>query len=69
MCQQAHKVQPLVGNTKEFLDMTLKWVLDTADTDVQRLSALKLVASIVNRHADGALYITVICITLELMDY
>jgi len=37
----------------QFLDSLLKWVLETADTDLQRMSALRMVASILNKHVDG----------------
>ncbi|KAF9480547.1 ARM repeat-containing protein [Pholiota conissans] len=41
-----------LGNIGEFLDMLLKWVLDVADNDLQRYSALHIMASILNRHVD-----------------
>jgi hypothetical protein len=36
-----------------FLRTLLNWVLDVADSDLQRLSALHIVASTVNRRAEG----------------
>ncbi|KAF8159570.1 Dos2-interacting transcription regulator of RNA-Pol-II-domain-containing protein [Crassisporium funariophilum] len=41
-----------LGNLTQFLDMLLDWVLMTADNDLQRLSALHVVSSIVNRRVD-----------------
>jgi hypothetical protein len=41
-------------NIGVFLNTLLKWVLDIADNDLQRTSALHIVASVVNRRAEGA---------------
>ncbi|KAF8967720.1 ARM repeat-containing protein [Flammula alnicola] len=51
-----HKeVQLSLGNIGDFLDLVLKWVLEVADTDLQKYSALHMVASILNRQADQLL--------------
>lgn len=42
-----------VENLSEFLETILKWVLETADGDLQKNAAIHLVAVIVNRKADG----------------
>lgn len=44
-----------IGNTEEFLDELLTWVVTVTENDLQRLAALHIVAAIVNRQAPGTL--------------
>ncbi len=48
------KIRLPPDNIGVFLNTLLKWVLDIADNDLQRISALHIVASVVNRRAEGA---------------
>jgi len=49
-----HKeVQLELGDISQFLDALLVWVLDTADTELAKISALQMLSSIVNRRSDG----------------
>ncbi|KJA28181.1 hypothetical protein HYPSUDRAFT_130307 [Hypholoma sublateritium FD-334 SS-4] len=48
-----HKeVRLVLENLANFLDMLLNWVLDIADNDLQRYSALHIVASTLNKQAN-----------------
>ncbi|KAF8817465.1 ARM repeat-containing protein [Phlegmacium glaucopus] len=48
-----HKeVQLVLSDISQFLDALLAWVLDTADTELAKISALQMLSSIVNRRSD-----------------
>ena len=47
------------------MDSLLNWVLETADTDLQRISALHMVASILNKHVDGMFSYVLVSIPLS----
>ena len=49
-----YQAQISLGDIGQLLDSLLVWVLETADTDLQRMSALHMVASILNKHVDGS---------------
>lgn len=42
----------MLKTTEMFLDMLLNWVLEHADNDLQKYSALHIVASILNKQVD-----------------
>lgn len=46
------EVRLSLGDIDKFLDSLLTWVLEIADTDLQRISALRMIASILNKHVD-----------------
>ena len=48
-----YQVQISLGDIGQLLDSLVVWVLETADTDLQRNSALHMIASILNKHIDG----------------
>ena len=49
-----HKeVQLTLGDISQFLDALLAWVLDKADTELTKTSALQMLCSIVNRQSNG----------------
>lgn len=49
-----HKeVRLVLGDINQFLDALLTWVLDKADNELTRTSALHMLSSIVNRRSDG----------------
>ena len=49
------EVQLALGDLSQFLDALIVWVLDKADNEPTKMSALYMLSSIVNRRSNGKL--------------